>query len=397
MTRPTNVLPSPLLASLCLLGAPLLAAPPSQAIAQEAPERSARHDFRIVTVADGLVVPWGMAFLPDGGLLVTERPGRLRIVRDGRVLPTPVAGVPPVRAEGQGGLLDVALHPRFTENRFVYLSYSKPNADATQSTTAVIRGRLDGERLHDIVTIVEAKAWSEGQAHYGSRLAFDRDGFLFVTVGDRQVYPKDLERHPAQDLSTHHGKVLRLHDDGRVPADNPFVGRADALPEIWSYGHRNQQGLAVDPATNEVWATEHGPQGGDELNLIARGKNYGWPVVGFGVMYRTGAAIHAGTLRDGMEPPVHVWVPSIAASGLMRYDGDRFPAWRGNLFAGGLGGQQLVRLTLDGSRVVNVEQLVQARGRIRDVRQGPDGYVYLAFEDRSGTPTSLVRLEPAPR
>jgi glucose/arabinose dehydrogenase len=369
----------------------------SPADGQQPLERSARHDFRVVTVADGFVVPWGLAFLPGGDMLVTERPGRLRIVRGGTLLPTPVEGVPPVRAGGQGGLLDVVVHPRFAENRFVYLSYSKPNADGTQSTTAVVRGRLDNHRLHDVVTIVEAKAWSEGEGHYGSRLAFDRDGFLFATIGDRQVYPNDLERHPAQDLSTHHGKVLRLHDDGRVPADNPFVGREGALPEIWSYGHRNQQGLVVDPVTNDVWATEHGPQGGDELNLIARGKNYGWPVVGFGVMYRTGAAIHAGTLREGMEPPVHVWVPSIAASGLMRYDGDRFPEWRGSLFAGGLGGEQLVRLTLDGRRVVNVEQLVQGRGRIRDVQQGPDGFVYVAFENRSGTPTSIVRLEPGAR
>jgi glucose/arabinose dehydrogenase len=369
----------------------------SSARGQQPLERSARHDFRVVTVADGLVVPWGMAFLPGGDMLVTERPGRLRIVRGGMLSPTSVEGVPPVRAGGQGGLLDVVVHPRFAENRFVYLSYSKPNADGTQSTTAVVRGRLDGNRLHDVVTIVEARAWSDGEGHYGSRMAFDRDGFLFVTVGDRQVYPKDLEAHPAQDLSTHHGKVLRLHDDGTVPADNPFVGREGTLPEIWSYGHRNQQGLVVDPVTNDVWATEHGPQGGDELNLIARGKNYGWPVVGFGVMYRTGAAIHAGTMREGMEPPVHVWVPSIAASGLMRYDGDRFPEWRGSLFAGGLGGEQLVRLTLEGRRVVNVEQLVQGRGRIRDVRQGPDGFVYVAFENRSGTPTAIVRLEPDAR
>lgn len=364
---------------------------------QEPVQRSAAHDFRIVTVADALVVPWGMAFLPDGDILVTERPGRLRIVRAGALLPAPVEGVSAVRAGGQGGLLDIALHPRFAENRLVYLSYSKPNAEGTQSTTAVVRGRFAQDRLSHVQTVVEAKAWSEGEGHYGSRLAFDRDGFLFVTVGDRQVYPKDLEGHPAQDLSTHHGKVLRLHGDGRVPADNPFVGRTDALPEIWSYGHRNQQGLVIDPATNEVWATEHGPQGGDELNLIERGRNYGWPVVGFGVMYRTGAAIHAGTLREGMEPPVHVWVPSIAASGLLRYDGDRFPGWRGDLFAGGLGGEQLVRLTLDGRRVVNVEQLVQRRGRIRDVRQGPDGFIYVAFENRSGTPTSIARLEPVAR
>jgi glucose/arabinose dehydrogenase len=367
-----------------------------QASGPEPHERSAQHDFRVVTVADGLIVPWGLTFLPGGDMLVTERPGRLRIVRNGRLLPAPVPGVPAVRAGGQGGLLDVVAHPRFAENRLIYLSYSKPNANGTQSTTAVVRGRFEGDRLDRVETVIEARAWSEGEGHYGSRLAFDREGHLFVTVGDRQVYPKDLEGHPAQDLSTHHGKVLRLHDDGRVPTDNPFIGRQGALPEIWSYGHRNPQGLVIDAETNEVWATEHGPQGGDELNLIERGKNYGWPVVGFGVMYRTGAAIHAGTMREGMEPPVHVWIPSIASSGLMRYRGNAFPRWRDSLFAGGLGGEQLVRLTLDGRRVTNVEQLVQRRGRIRDVRQGPDGLVYVAFEKRDGTATSIVRLEPVP-
>jgi glucose/arabinose dehydrogenase len=377
-----------------LLATSLVVALLAQVHGQESVQRTAGHAYRIVTVADGLVVPWGMAFLPGGDMLVTERPGRLRVIRNGTLLAEPVSGVPAVRAGGQGGLLDVVAHPRFVENRFVYLSYSKPNADGTQNTTAVIRGRFEQDRLTAIETIVEAKAWSDGEGHYGSRLAFDRDGYLFVTIGDRQVYPKDLERHPAQDLSTHHGKVLRLHDDGRVPSDNPFVGRQGALPEIWSYGHRNPQGLIIDPDTNEVWATEHGPQGGDELNLIERGKNYGWPVVGFGVMYRTGAAIHTGTMREGMEQPVHVWIPSIAVSGLMRYRGDAFTGWRGSLFAGALGGEQLVRLTLDGRKVLNVEQLVQRRGRIRDVRQGPDGFVYIAFENRANTPTSIVRLEP---
>ena len=248
-------------------------------------------------------------------------------------------GVPPVRAGGQGGLLDVVPHPRFAENRLIYLSYSKASPDGARNTTAVIRGRFEQDRLNAVEQVVEAQAWSDGEGHFGSRLAFDRQGYLFVTIGDRQVYPKgDLTTHPAQDLSTHHGKVLRLHDDGRVPADNPFVGRAGALPEIWSYGHRNEQGLVVDADTNEVWLTEHGPQGGDELNLVEAGRNYGWPVVGFGVMYRTGAAIHAATLRDGMEPPVHVWVPSIAPSGLVRYTGDKFPGWRGSFLAGALGG-----------------------------------------------------------
>ena len=366
--------------------------------AQEVLERSALHDFRLVTVAEGLQVPWAMAFLPGGDMLVTERAGRLRIVRNGQLVTEPVAGLPPVRAGGQGGLLDVVAHPRFAENRLVYLSYSKASSDGARNTTAVIRGRFEQDRLNAVEQVIEAQAWSDGEGHFGSRLAFDRQGYLFVTVGDRQVYPKgDLTTHPAQDLSTHHGKVLRLHDDGRVPADNPFVGRAGALPEIWSYGHRNEQGLVVDAETNAVWLTEHGPQGGDELNLVEAGRNYGWPVVGFGVMYRTGAAIHAGTLREGMEPPVHVWVPSIAPSGLIRYTGDKFPGWRGSFLAGALGGEQLVRLTLDGRRVINVEQIVQRRGRIRDVRQGPDGFIYVAFENRDGPTTRIVRLEPVAR
>jgi glucose/arabinose dehydrogenase len=225
----------------------------------------------------------------------------------------------------------------------------------------------------------------------------DGKGHLFITIGDRQVYPDgDLTRHPAQDLATHHGKVLRLHDDGKVPADNPFVGRAGALPEIWSLGHRNAQGLVIDARTGDVWLTEHGPQGGDELNRIEAGKNYGWPVVGFGVMYRTGAAIHASTIREGTEPPVHVWVPSIAPSGLALSTSEKFPRWRGSLLVGALG-QQLVRLTMDGQRVVNSEQLLQRRGRIRDVREAPDGFVYVAFENREGATTTIVRLEPVAR
>jgi glucose/arabinose dehydrogenase len=367
------------------------------ASAQTPVHRSALHDYRIVTVAEGLQNPWSIAFLPGGDMLVTERPGRLRIVRNGRLLPTPVAGLPRIRAAGQGGLLDVVPHPAFASNRLVYFSYSKPNADSTESTTAVARARFENDRLVDVRDIFEAKLWSQGRGHYGSRLAFDRNGFLFITLGDRQVPPSgNLEAHPAQNLTDHFGTIVRVHDDGRVPTDNPFTGRSDALPEIWSHGHRNVQGLVIHPETGDVWATEHGPQGGDELNLIQAGKNYGWPVIGFGVNYRSGAAIHAGTHRDGMEQPTHIWVPSIGTSGLMLYTGDRFPQWKGSLFAGGMAGEQLVRLTLDGKRIVNQELLVQRNGRIRDVRQGPDGYIYLAIDHRE-QPTSIVRLEPAAR
>jgi aldose sugar dehydrogenase len=385
-----------LIASLaCVLPLVTACTPTSILSGQDTTFRSAEHDYRLVTVVEGLSVPWAMAFLSGGDMLVTERAGRLRIVRDGRLLPDPVPGLPTVRAGGQGGLMDVVLHPEFAANRLVYITYSKPNADNTRNTTAVIRARFENDRLENVEDILEANAWSEGQGHFGSRLAFDRNGYLFITIGDRQVPPTgNLERHPAQDLSSHNGTVLRLHDDGRVPTDNPFVGKEGVLPEIWSYGHRNAQGLVIDPDTNDVWLTEHGPQGGDELNLVEPGKNYGWPVIGFGVNYRTGTKIHESTMREGMAQPSHVWVPSIAASGLVLYDGDKFPNWRGDMFAGGLGGEQIVRLELDGRRVVRSEQLVQRRGRIRDVRQGPDGYIYVAFETRGGDPTPIMRLEP---
>ena len=364
-------------------------------------ERSQRHDFKIVTVADGLVSPWSMAFLPGGDILVTERGGRLRIVRGGTLLPTPVPGVPAVRVGGQGGLLDVVAHPRFAENHFIYLSFSKPNEDGTQGATAVVRARFENDRLTDVREIFVARNWSRGMAHYGSRLAFDRDGYLFITLGDRQVLPAgpidSLLKHPAQDLGTHHGKVIRLHDDGRVPADNPFVNTPGALPEIWSYGHRNVQGIAVHPTTNQVWTDEHGPQGGDELNLDEAGKNYGWPVIGFGVNYRSGSNIHVGTTRQGMEQPVNVWVPSIATSGLVIYSGDRFPEWKGSFFVGGMAGQRLVRLEIEGRTVKRIENLVQDRGRVRAIRQGLDGSLYIAFEDAGGGPSKLVRLEPVRR
>jgi glucose/arabinose dehydrogenase len=358
--------------------------------------RSAFHDYRVVTVVDALVQPWSIAFLPGGDALITERPGRLRILRQGKVLPQPVDGVPAVFHSGQGGLLEVMPHPNFATNRLLYLSYSKPGAADNESRTALIRGRFENDRLTQVEEIFDAV--SKGRGHYSGKIAFDRNGYLFLTLGDRQVPPEgNLETHPAQDLSNHHGKIVRLHDDGRVPADNPFVNRAGVRPEIWSYGHRNVQGLAIHPETGDVWADEHGPQGGDELNLIQPGRNYGWPVIGFGVNYTTGLAIHSGTHRQGMEQPVRVWVPSIGISGMMIYTGDRFPQWRGNLFVGGMVGQRLSRLTLDGQRVVNEETLVQQRGRIRDIRQGLDGFIYLVTDDREGKATPILRIEPVQR
>lgn len=352
---------------------------------------AAGHNFRVVTVVDGLEVPWGMVFLPDGDLLITERPGRLRIVRDGVLLPDAVPGVPEVFARGQGGLMDVVLHPDFASNRLVYLSYSKPIDD--NSTTAVVRGRFENDRLNDVEEVFEAD--TRGRGHYGSRIAFDADGYLFISVGERQVPSRgDLEAHPAQDLSNHHGVVVRLYDDGRVPDDNPFVGQEGALPEIWSYGHRNPQGLVIHPETGSIFVAEHGPQGGDEVNLIEPGNNYGWPVIGYGVNYGSGTAIHEGTRREGMEEPIHVWVPSIATSSMMIYTGDKFPRWHGNMFVTGLAGEQLARLIMEGDDIVQEETLLRGIGRIRNVHQGPDGYIYVAIEDRRGGLTPIVRLVP---
>jgi glucose/arabinose dehydrogenase len=355
--------------------------------------KSALHDYRVVTVADGLVQPWSIAFLPDGDVLITERPGRLRVMRQGKLLPEPVEGVPKVFHSSQGGLLEVMPHPNFTSNRLIYLTFSKPGATDSQATTALVRGRFEGTRLTDVEQLFEAV--TQGRNHFGGKIAFDRSGHLFLTLGDRQVAPEgNLETHPAQDLSNHHGKMIRLQDDGRVPPDNPFVNRAGARPEIWSYGHRNVQGLAIHPETGDLWTNEHGPQGGDELNRIQPGRNYGWPVIGFGVNYQTGLAIHSGTHRAGMEQPAHVWVPSIGISGLMFYTGNRFPEWRGSLFAGGMARHRLARLTLDGQRVVSEETLVPQMGRIRDVRQGPDGDIYLVTDNREGKPTPILRMEP---
>ena len=366
---------------------------PSDAVAQTGDvERSALHDYRVVTVADGLERPWSMTFLPNGDMLVTEKPGRLRIIRDGRLVAAPVEGVPEVYARGQGGLLEVTAHPDFASNRMVYLSYSKPQG-GDASTTVIARARLENDALHNFEELFVAN--SDGRGHYGSRIVFDGEGHIFFSVGDRQARPSgDLEAHPAQDRSTHHGTINRIHEDGRIPADNPFVGEADVEPSIWSYGHRNPQGLVYDAATERLWLTEHGPQGGDEVNLVRPGLNYGWPVVGYGVNYGSGSRIHEATMREGMENPAHVWVPSIGTSGMMIYTGDQFPEWRGNLFAGGMVGEQLARLTVDGDVILSEETLVQYRGRIRDVRQGPDGYIYLAIEDRAGDPSPIVRLEP---
>ncbi|MES2991179.1 MAG: PQQ-dependent sugar dehydrogenase [Pseudomonadota bacterium] len=340
-----------------------------------------------VTVASGLRNPWSLAFLPEGRMLVTEKGGTMRIVSaDGRV-GEPLQGLPKVESGGQGGLLDVVLDPKFADNALVYWSFSEADPEGGRGTsTAVARGRLDGNALRDVRVVFRQAPKFASSNHFGSRLVFARDGRLFVTLGDRFS-----RRDDAQTLDTHHGKVVRIESDGRVPADNPFVGRAGARPEIWSYGHRNVQGAALHPVTGELWTDEHGPQGGDELNVAERGKNYGWPVITYGAEYGSGAKIGEGTAKAGLEQPLAHWVPSIATSGLAFLTSERYPGWKGNAFIGALRAQLLVRLELDGRKVVREERLLQGFGeRIRDVRQGPDGWLYLLTDSSNGR---IVRLE----
>lgn len=349
--------------------------------------------LRLTPVAGGLQNPWAITFLPDfeksGRLLVTERPGRLRVVeRDGKVS-TPIQGLPPVVARGQGGLLDVALHPGFERNQLVYWSYAEP-APAGQSgnSTAVARGKLDLAALamKDVQMVFRQAPKVDSNAHFGSRLVFARDGTLFVTLGDRYS-----RRDDAQTLDTHHGKVVRVTDDGSVPADNPFVKRPGALPEIWSYGHRNLQGAALHPTSGALWVHEHGPQGGDELNIAARGANHGWPVITQGREYGTGWKIGDGVARADVVPALTTWVPSISPSGMAFVGGDRYPAWRGQVLIGALKARGLARLELDGTRVVR-EHRHELDLRVRDVRQGPDGFLYLLSDD--GSDGRVWRIEP---
>lgn len=355
------------------------------------PAWSLAQPLKTETVAKGLDHPWSVAFLPDpqrdGMALVTERIGRLRrVLPDGRLGP-PIAGVPPVDARGQGGLLDVALDPKFADNRRVYLSYSEPGsgAEAGRNGTAVARGRLEGDRLADVQVIFRQRPKIASTAHFGSRLVFARDGRLFVTLGDRFS-----QKDQAQVLDNTLGKVVRIEADGGIPPDNPLAGRPGALPEIWSWGHRNVQGAALHPATGELWTHEHGPQGGDELNLTLAGRNYGWPVITYGRNYGSGTKIGEGTEKPGMEQPLTYWVPSIAPSGMAFLTSDRYPGWRGNLFIGTLREQRLVRLELQGHKVVREERLLPALNeRIRDVRQGPDGWLYLLTDSADGR---LIRL-----
>lgn len=348
--------------------------------------------FRQVTLVEGLEHPWGMAWLPDGSILITERPGRLRLVRNGILEPQPIAGVPDVLALRQGGLMDVALHPNFEENRLVYLTYSQGTSQ--ENHTRVARATFNGQSLENLQVIFQASPQKSGGQHFGSRLVWLADGTMLVSIGDGGNPPLEFDgqliRVQAQNLGNHLGKILRLHDDGRIPDDNPFVAVEDAEPSIWSYGHRNIQGLAVNRETGQIWSTEHGSRGGDELNLIKAGQNYGWPVVTHSREY-SGGEISSERSRPGMVDPRVVWTPAIAPSGLTVYNGTRFPDWQGDLFAGGLVAQEVLRLDLDSSGNVVGQHAINFTQRVRDVRQGPDDLLYVLTDDRNG---KLIRLEP---
>ena len=345
--------------------------------------RTSAGPVEVATVAAGLRQPWAMEFLPDGRMLVTERPGNLRLVsRDGTVS-RPLAGVPPVRASGQGGLLDVALAGDFADSGVIFLAYAEAGDGGAGTTVA--RARLAGVSLEDVTVIFRQEPKVSGGNHFGSRIVPMPDGTLFVTTGDRFKFD------PAQDLAGHIGKLIRIGADGSVPADNPFVGRGGARPEIWSYGHRNMQGAAVNPATGSLWIHEHGPRGGDEVNVPAAGQNYGWPLVSFGDHY-SGQDIASPMTRPDLAASIHQWTPSIAPSGLDFYRGDLFPAWRGDALVGALRGQLLVRLDVDGDRVTG-EERIDVGERIRDVKVGPDGAIYLVTD---GGDASILRLAPAP-
>jgi glucose/arabinose dehydrogenase len=364
-----------MLISLMVIGLTRIAAAQSYA--------SEHYRLKVVTVAQGLVKPWALAWLPDGRMLVTERPGRLRVVSPDGEISAPVRGLPDVDDRGQGGLLDVLIDPDFVKNRLIYLSYSEPGSDG--SGTVVARAELRDDGLEKIKVIFRQFPKVESGLHFGSRLALASDGTLFITVGERG------QREMAQDPSVNRGQVIRIHTDGRIPADNPFVGRPGHRPEIWSYGHRNPQGAAIHPETGALWIHEHGARGGDEVNIPKPGGNFGWPVIAYGTHY-SGAKIGIGRSAPGMEQPIHYWDPSIAPSGLAFYSGDVFPKWRGSLLVGALKFRLVARLTLKGERVVGQEALVADIGeRIRDVRQGPDGYVYLLTDSRAGR---ILRLEP---
>jgi aldose sugar dehydrogenase len=385
-------------AAAALLAAALGAGLCSAAVADAAPEpvrgpppppqpaNVVKSGYKVSEIARGLDHPWSMAFLPDNSLLVTERVGRLRLIKGGVLLPEPIAGVPPVHTGSQAGLFDIVLHPHFAQNQMVYLTYAA--GTKTANGTQVARARFDGRSLRDLQVIFKATPLKDTDNHYGGRLAFLPDGTFVLTVGEGFEY-----REQAQNLSSDLGKIVRLNDDGSVPQDNPFVGRASVRPEIYTWGHRNEQGLIFDAQSGRLYETEHGPRGGDELNIIVAGRNYGWPVITYGMDY-SGAYVSPYTQRPGLEQPVIYWTPSIAPSGLALYRGDKFPAWQGDLFVGALAFKHLRRVHLDErGNVLDQEQLLNdLHWRIRDVRAAPDGYLYVCTDETDGR---VLRLEPA--
>ncbi|MGB5705900.1 MAG: PQQ-dependent sugar dehydrogenase [Arenicellales bacterium] len=350
-------------------------------------EKSEQANFSLKEIVNGLDHPWSMAFMPDGGILITERSGKLRIVKNAALDPTPIPGLPKIYSSGQGGLLDIVLHPDFSSNRLVYFSYSA--SDNSGAGTEVARAKFEHGALTQVQSIFSVEPKTSGRNHYGSRLAFAHDGTLLVTVGERFSFMLE-----AQNTANHLGTIVRINDDGSVPADNPFVGDHSSKPEIYSFGHRNPQGLTIRPGSDQIWSHEHGPRGGDEVNIIRPGVNYGWPAITYGIDY-SGAIISELTEAPGMEQPVIYWDPSIAPSGMTFYSGSLFPQWDGDLFVGALKGAHLRRLELDGDTIVAQEALLNELGeRIRDVRQGPDGYLYI-LTDLARPNGKLLRLEPA--
>ncbi len=347
------------------------------------PVVSEKQKFVVDTVASGLQSIWGLAFLSDGRVLLNEKAGDIRIWKDGQVLPEKVTGVPAVYNNGQGGLLDITLHPDYANNGWIYFSFAKPNANGSEGGTVIARAKLQGNALVEMQELFQALPLSSSGVHFGSRIVFDGKGYMFFSSGERG------KKENAQDLGNHLGKILRLHDDGRVPADNPFVNTPGAKPEIWSYGHRNPQGLYYDAATGELWNHEHGPKGGDELNLVEKGKNYGWPVISYGINY-DGTILTELKEKEGMEQPVRYWVPSIAPCGITMVTSDRYPNWKGNFIVGALAFQLIARVEVNNRQFVKEERLLEGIGRVRAVVQSPDGYLYVTTEN----PGMVLRLVP---
>ncbi|MBC7614976.1 MAG: PQQ-dependent sugar dehydrogenase [Pedobacter sp.] len=351
-------------------------------------ENNSKIELSVETVVTGLTMPWATAFLPNGDMLVTERAGKLRLVKDGKLDPIEIAGLPKVFYRGQGGLLDVVLHPDYAKNGWIYLSYSSPKAEGEEgedngANTALMRAKLKDHALTDVQVIFKALPNVKSTPHFGGRIVFDKKGYVFLSLGERG------RQDASQELSKDQGKVVRLHEDGKIPTDNPFVKTLGAKPEIWSYGHRNPQGMVMNHSTGVLWEHEHGPQGGDELNIVEKGKNYGWPLITFGIGYDN-SIISKDTARVGLEQPVIYWKPSIAPCGMDFITSDKYKGWKGDLLVGSLKFNYLQHLVMKGNKVLRREIILEQIGRVRDIRQGPDGYIYVVLEN-SG---SIVRILP---